>query len=145
MELLGTGTQRSGKASRITIGADILTFTNWKVDQQVNDLETTNFTSYDETTDASYGEGITGIDVCNITFGGAWDASANPYDDPPGLYPRDDLADVAFYTNIVDNVSWVFDYIRLRSTSNGAEVSGLVTFTCSGMSQGIYTQPTGSA
>lgn len=137
-EILGTGKQRAGKNSRVSVNGDVLAFAKWNVDSKGDNLDTTNFTS------EGYDEGILGIESADISFGGNWDAGENPYDDPPGLYPRDDLPDVLFYENVTDNVLWNFDFIRIRSARNGAEVRGLVTFECSGMNQGSFTDPTGS-
>lgn len=137
-EILGTGKQRAGKNSRVNVGSDVLTFAKWSVDAKVDMGDTTNFES------GGYDEGITEIYSADISFGGNWDAGDNPYDDPPGLYPRDDLADVVFHENVTDDVGWDFDYVRIRSARNGAEVRGLVTFECSGSNQGAFTYPVGS-
>lgn len=80
------------------------------------------------------------------SFGGDWDAGLNAFDNPPGLYPRDDLALVTFYTSTIDLVDYFFNYMRVRSVKVGAQAADLVTFDVdSWMSQGIFTLPTGSA
>lgn len=145
MNLLGTGSQRAAKGSAVTVDGSSLAFTSWNAVESAQDLPTVNFTSFDSATDISYGEGLYGVSECQIQFGGDWDASANPLDDPPGIYVRDDLPNLLFYTNVNDVVYWSFPYARLRSTTNGAEVRGLVVFNASGMSQGPYSRPTGSA
>lgn len=68
----------------------------------------------------------------------------DPLGNPPGLYPRDDLATVLFYTSILDNVFWTFPYIRLRSATNGSDVKGKVSFNCAGKNQGPFTSPSAS-
>lgn len=83
---------------------------------------------------------------CDLKFGGDWDAHTNPYGQPPGLYPRDDLAGLIFYESRdgLDNIFYNFPFARIRSSVNGGEVHGKVTFNTSGKSQGIFTIPTGS-
>lgn len=108
------------------------------VDYTTNDLDTVNFES------SGYGEGISSILDASLSFGGDWDAGANPYDNPPGIYPRDDLPNLRFYTNVSDGQNWLFTYARLRSARNGSEVRGKVTFEASGMNQGSFTAPSGS-
>ncbi len=130
--------QRSGKNSRIDVSGNTLAFAKWDVSFGVKDLDTTNFESN------GYGEGISGIEQADISFGGDWDAGENPFDTPPGIYPRDDLAALKFYENVIDNIYWSFAYARLRSCKNGASVDGKVTFETSGMSQGVVAVPTGS-
>lgn len=144
MQLIGTGKQRAGKASRITIGADSLTFSSYEVNLTIEDYPTPNFESYVAANDTTYDEGVSGPLSADIRFGGDWDAGTNPLDEPPGLYPRDDLEDVQFFTNRTDAVNWDFSYIRLRSCTNGSDVRGKVTFNCSGKNQGPFTFPTGS-
>ena len=143
-EILGTGYQRAGKASQVSVGAADLTFASWQADVSGEDLETTNFESYVLADDTTYKEGILGPIECSLDFGGDWDAGANPLDDPPGLYPRDDLADVAFTVNRGDATFWEFPYVRLRGASSGSKVGEKVTFTCSGKSQGPFAYPLGS-
>lgn len=139
--LLGTGSQRSGKNSRISIGTanTILKFARWTTNWRGDDLDTVNFSS------AGKGEGLLGIDQVEISMGGDWDAARNSFDDPPGIYPRDDLKTVKLFENVIDNVGWSFPYMRVRSANNGTEVRGKVTFEASGMSQGTFTVPTGNA
>lgn len=120
------------------VGGTQLAFAKWDVNFAVKDLDTTNFESN------GFGEGISGIEQADLSFGGDWDAGQNPMDNPPGIYPRDDLANLDFYENVTDNVFWNFPYARLRSCKNGASVDGKVTYEASGMSQGLTVQPTGS-
>ncbi len=145
MYLISTGKQRAAKASRIKVGQTILAFSSWDVKLNINDLVTVNFTSYLPNATPqpqSFDEGISGVLGADLTFGGDWDAGTNPYGDPPGLYPRDDLATVAFYENVTDNTSYAFPYVRLRAASNGAAIDQKVTFSCSGKNQGSFSIPT---
>jgi hypothetical protein len=148
MNFLGTGAQRAAKGSAVLVGGTLgtaLAFSAWSATESAQDLPTVNFTSFSSSTNISYGEGTFGVSECQLQFGGDWDASANPMDDPPGIYVRDDLDGLVFMENVNDVIYWLFDYARLRSTTNGAEVRGLVTFNASGMSQGPYQRPSGNA
>lgn len=147
MQLIGTGKQRAAKTSRVAVGVQNLTFASWEVNLTGDDYDTVNFESFNLAGfggGQSFGEGILGPVEGDIKFGGDWDAGVAAFANPPGLYPRDDLAAVAFYTSRLDAVSWAFPYIRVRSSVNGGEVRGKVTFNCSGKSQGIFTPPSTS-
>lgn len=136
--ILGTGKQRSGKNSRIKVAAQNLTFAKFSVTFKGDDLDTVNFESN------GVDEGILGIIGAEYSAGGDWDAGTNPFDAPPGIYPRDDLATVKFYNNVADNTFWNFPYLRVRSAVNSSEVKGKVAFEWSGMNQGSFFNPTGS-
>lgn len=144
MQLIGTGKQRAAKTSRILVGVTALTYASWECNMTGDDLDTTNFESYDEDTGQSYNEGILGVLNCDVRFGGDWDAGTDPMGDPPGLYPRDDLQDTAFYTSRLDVIYWAFPYLRIRSSVVGAQVKDKVSFNTSGKNQGPFTYPTGS-
>lgn len=135
-QILGTGHQRSGKNARIKCGAngDALRNNTWNVNETADMLDTVNFES------GEFDEGVTGIRAAEWSMRGAWDNSRKQIGDPPGIYPRDDLVSLIFYTNTSDNVSWTFPFARVRSATNGAEVRGLVTFEGSGMNQGTFTR-----
>ncbi|SRR6266566_2196254 len=144
-QILGTGYQRAAKTARVTTGGNLLTFASWAVTMTGEDLDTTNFESYSLSQGQTFREGILGSIGCdNLTFGGDWDAHFAPLGTPPGLYPRDDLATTEFYTSRLDNVGWVFPYMRIRSAATGAAMGGKVTFTAGGSSQGTFNMPVGS-
>ena len=130
--------QRSGKNAAVSVQGSLLNFAKWSADVKGDRLDTVNFES------GGVGEGIVGIEEVSTSFGGDWDAGDNPFDDPPGLYPRDDLPDVVFTENTTDNVFWNFDYMFIETARNSAEVRGKVSFETSGYSQGVYDTPTGS-
>ncbi len=134
-QILGTGWQRSGKAARINVGTSILTYAKWEASWVTDDLDTTNFTS------EGIEEGISGIESSDWSFSGAWDAGTPPYDDPPGVYPRDDLQDLQLVTNLTDGTYFSYPYARVRSTKVGADVKGLVTWEASGKNQGDFDVP----
>ena len=145
MQLLGTGFQIAGKSAAVVTNSNVLAYSSWSSEIKGQDLETLNFTSYDVLADQSYGEGIIGSIEASVKFGGDWDAGDNSLtNNPPGLYPRDDLPDTQFFTNVNAAIFWQFPWIRLRSSHNGAEVKGKVTFDTSGMSQGLFIPPVGN-
>lgn len=146
--ILATGKQRAMKSSRVEVDGTALAFASWKANVTGDDIETNNFLDYSVVTNQAYNEGILGFIGCDGDFGGDWDAGLNPTDLtavlPPGLYPRDDLANVSFYTSIVDGVFWDFPYMRIRTSSTGGDVKTAVTFTCGYRNQGVFLFPTGS-
>lgn len=144
MQLLGTGSQRAGKASQVLANGTALAFASWQANVKGTDLVTTNFESYDLATDTTYGEGILGDLNCDLSFGGDWDAAENPLDDPPGLFPRDNLPNLEFVVNQTDANFWSFHYARLRNCSSNAKWDGKVEFTCDGHNQGVFAFPLGS-
>ena len=151
-QILATGWQRAAKSSRVSVGGTALAFSSWSAGVKGTDLVTNNFLSYDAANGEAYDEGILGFLSCGGQYGGDWDASVNPIDftanTPPGLYPRDNLAEVEFYTSIVDNVSWAFPYQRIRGCTVGVTEAdnAKVTFVVDDYkNQGIFDFPTGSA
>src|SRR5437667_229884 len=92
--------------------------------------------SYNVVAGQTYDEGILGSIGCDLRFGGDWDAGTNPLGSPPGLYPRDDLASLYFYTSRIDVVFWTFPYARIRSAVNSGDIKGKVIFNASGKNQG---------
>lgn len=128
--MAAVGSMRAGKNSRVTIASTNLRFANWRVTVRGDDLDTTNFES------SGAEQGTIGVTVAEWNTGGDWDAGINPYDAPPGLYPRDDLGAVRFYENVTDNIFHSYLTNRVISAENGAEVKGKVTFSATGKSQG---------
>jgi hypothetical protein len=144
MNLLGTGTQRAAKTSRVQLGSGgaFLTFASFDVRVIGADLPTTNFESYNVPRAETFAEGIQGILSCDFSFGGAWDAGTKPTNNPPGLYPRDDLPNVNLITSRIDGTAWGFTYARIRGTTQGSTVEGLVLFNVNdAKNQGPFTYP----
>src|SRR5262245_30363426 len=110
------GKMRSGKGSRISVGGQNLNLAEFTVERRGDDLDTVNFECEGED------QGIIGILSTDISARGDWDAGANPVDSPPGIYPRDDLANVKFFTNTSDGVFWGFDFMRVLSARNSSQV-----------------------
>jgi len=144
MELLGTGIQRAAKTSKVLVSTQPLTFASYEASLTGDDLQTVNFQSYDNARQETFDEGIMGVLYCAVRFGGDWDAGTNPLDDPPGLFPRDDLPHVQFFTDFLDAVDWDFPLIRVRTATNGGTVKDKVTFDVDGKNQGPFDHPAGS-
>lgn len=142
MNLLGTGTQRASKTSRVQVGGTFLTYASYEATAMGADLPTTNFESYNVARAETFAEGILGVLSCEFKFGGAWDAGARPTQSPPGLFPRDDLATVNLITSRTDGTAWAFTFARIRSVTNSGGVDQLVLFNVTdAKSQGTFTYP----
>jgi len=143
MYRLSSGSQRAGKGSRIMIGAvgngTALNFASWDLTENTEELPTTNYESYNTTAGDSYDEGIHGPVELAIRFGGDWDAAANPFASAPGLFVRDDLANINFFINRLDNTYWYLQWMRVRTAHNSSDVHGKVLFDVTGKSQGLFT------
>jgi hypothetical protein len=138
--MAAVGHQRAGKNARAQVGGTNLRANTWRNTYRGDDLETTNFESQGAE------QGTIGTTVNEWSIGADWDAQQNSLDNPPGLYPRDDLLNVKLFENVGDNVLWFIPVNRVISAENGAEVKRLVTFNANGKSQGGgYTVPTGNA
>lgn len=140
--IIGTGSQRAAKTSRIQVSAQHLTFASFDVKVSGADLSTVNFESYNAVTGETYAEGIMGVLASDFSFGGAWDAGTKPTGTPPGLYPRDNLENVSLTTARQDGTAWTYPYSRIRGTSQGSNVEGLVLFDVNdAKNQGRFTFP----
>lgn len=136
--MAAVGAFRAGKNSRVVVEATNLTAANWRVTRRGDDLDTTNFES------AGQEQGLIGVEVSDWSLGGDWDSAQNRFTDPPGLFPRDDLGEIQFYTNLADADFHNITDNRVLSAENGAEVRGKVTFSASGKSQGAGATLPGS-
>lgn len=146
--ILLTGAQRAAKLSRIQVGAQNLALASWEATMTGADLPTVNFESYNAVAAETFAEGIMGIVSADGRFGGAWDAGGGGAGgskftaNPPGIYPRDDLANVLLYVNRTDSTFWNFIYMRIRGVNISAAVEGLVLFNVSDWkNQGRFVYP----
>jgi hypothetical protein len=152
MQTLGTGYQRSGRNSRIAIGSNSagtsLALAKWEVTWDTGDQDTTNFTSQQANNHMAT-EGIYDVDEFPWSMDGDWDANnifCNNITSPasfPGIFPRDDLANLYFIINTNDSPTpyWLYPYARVRSAKNGTAVKEKVSFSASGKNQGLVTVP----
>jgi|SRR6516164_4294916 hypothetical protein len=134
-----SGKARSAKGARAVVGSTILNYSEWNVELKGDDLDTTNFESQ------GFEQGIIGIIGCNWSLKAPWDAAQNGYDDPPGFYPRPDLVNFKVFTNVADNVFWLFPLSRVLSAKLNAPVRALVDWNVDGRSNGTFSLPTGSS
>ena len=146
--IISTGAQRAAKLSRVQVGSQNLAMASWEATAQGADLPTVNFESYNPATGETYAEGLYGVLSCDGRFGGAWDAGGGGAGgskftaNPPGLYVRDDLANVRLFVNRTDSTYWDFIYMRIRGVNNSAAVEGLVLFNVSDFkNQGRFVYP----
>lgn len=139
--ILGTGTQVSGKKSRLSVNGTFLKKNRFSVTYRGDDLDTTNFESTNNNV-YGYDEGIIGVIGVDYSAGGDWDA-ANVPTNAPGIYPREDLQSVNMYPDGRDEAAtlWSLAYSRVISATNSTEIRGKVTFEWSGKSQGVFTIP----
>lgn len=133
------GHQRSGKGARVQVEGGNLRMASYETTERTDDLDTTNFES------GGYEQGTVGIIGLDWSVRGPWDASTNNFDDPPGFYARDNLGLTKIFPSVTDNTFWNIPESRVLSSSNSAEVKGLVQMaaSCKANGQG-WSQPTGS-
>lgn len=150
-QILGTGYQRAAKTAQILINSVALNWASWQVTIKGQDINTVNFGSYVAAPGGGWNdgqtfeEGILGAVSSSQTWGGLWDAHANPLANPPGLYPRDDLAATNFVVNRTDTTKFAWPYMRLRSVGARADnvASGAVGFDIQdSLNQGTFSFPT---
>lgn len=130
---------RSGKTGRTKVGSQTLTHKQWSTRYHGVRLGVENFESN------GWNEGLIGFRGLDWTLGANWDATKNPLDDPPGLYPRDNGTSMQLYTSTSDDKSWSIPFWLCEESTISVDATGLVTFDAKGQSQGEVTPPTGSS
>lgn len=150
-QVLGTGYQRATKTAQILINSVALNWASWQVTITGQDIVTVNFGSYVASPGGgwqegqTFDEGILGAMSSQQTWGGLWDAHANPLTNPPGLYPRDNLSTIDFVVNRTDTTQFEWPYMRIRAVGARADnvASGAVGFDVQdSKNQGNFTFPT---
>lgn len=143
MYRLASGSQRAGKTSRILIGSfgggSVLTYSSWDLNYVTEQLPTTNFESWNVGFGDSLGERIHGPVEADVRFGGDWDAAFNPFGTPPGLFVRDDLAQVNLVINRFDATFWNLPWMSVLQAHNSTDVKGKVLFDVTGKTNGVFT------
>lgn len=129
------GSMRAAKGSRVSVGGTPLTKSEWDVTYRGDDLDTTNFES------GGVEQGLIGVLGADWNAGGDWDAARPAFGVIPGMYPREDLANLQLYTNVSDGHAWAFPLARVISARNGAQVRQKVTLSGSGKGQGNFSLP----
>lgn len=133
------GLQRAGRGSAVVVNGTHLNMAEWRANGRGDDLDTTNFESGGAET------GLIGVQVIEWDMGGDWDAINNFYDEPPGIYPRDDFGTLRLYQSFADGINWILNLNRVLSAENSTQVRGKVSFRASGKSNGnINFFPSGS-
>ena len=128
--MAAVGHMRAGKNARVQVAGTNLRRSNWRYTYRADDLDTSNFEGN------GWEQGTIGLLLIEWSLSGDWDAQNPDFADPPGLFPRDNLGDVKFYSNVSDAGITDVPANRVLSAENGAEVRGKVTFSASGKSQG---------
>lgn len=125
-----------GNGARCQVGSPLTTLfvKEANVDLHGDDLDTTNFES------AGYDCGTTGIEGCSIETRGDWDAALNRFDQPPGLFIRDDLPQ-RYYINTSDGHYWDYTYTRILSAKTAIPTRSLISFDWSSKSNGPFSLP----
>ncbi len=136
-------TAAHGKNSRVTVGSGptILKATDWDYTHEADDGDLTN----SESTGCE--EGNTGIQRVSWNIKGKWDLKLNPEVDPPGFYPRNDLASVKFIPSNPDVATvtpMILALARVLSVRATMNVRQNIEYAASGKSQGPFTLPSGS-
>src|SRR5207245_842242 len=88
---------RAAKGSRLAVGGVPLNFGQYNWDRKGDDLDTTNFESGGDD------QGTIGILGMDFSGGGLFDQGQIPVKTIPGIFPRADLANIQFFTNVGDN------------------------------------------
>ena len=145
------GSFRSGKGGRMLWGATKLKGQKWAVAESGANLDTTNFECF-TTVYGSSGSGggrsfsqqLVGIETAKVDYEGHWDSGINAYDNPPGVYIRDDGPQAKMVLNQVDANFYLFYATTVLSANLDCSVTGLLEFKFGFQNQGPYVRPTGS-
>jgi len=151
---MAVGNFRAGKGGRVEFIESVSTvckMMKYSVKERGNNLDTTNFECWTSAYGSSgsgggicFEQGLIGVQGADFDISGNYDAAQNPYDDPPGLYVRDDGPETVLYTNRTDDIYYDFLETRFLNTTLDVSVDGMVAFSVSGMSQYTFIRPTGS-
>lgn len=129
---------RAGKNSRVQVNGTNMTSTRWSTTLRADDLDTTNFENVSinlQGAQAVAESGLIGVQGLDWEIGTLWDAGQNPMSDPPGLYMRDDGANMKLFTNVADNKYWYLPTWRCFNSRSETTARGLVMFSASGKAQ----------
>ena len=132
---------KPGKRGRVTIGTVQQTVRHifakeFTVDNSGEDLDTTNFES------GGFDEGVLGIELLAFAFKGDWRPERNYLMNPPGLFPRDDLANVKLFPSTDDLANfWDIPCARVLKAHQTCPVKGVVSFDVDLKSNGKFVRP----
>lgn len=126
---------RSGKTGRVQSNGATVYLNKWSAKVTGDLQKVDNFES------GGYHESVLGFEGCSWSVGGNWDATLDPYGDPPGLYPTDAGTSMKLYTSVSDGTFFSFPEYAVADGDAAADATGLVTFNANGESQGIFHTP----
>lgn len=132
---MGATRFRAGKDSAATVGGTLMAVEQWSSKYSGDKLPTNNFESN------GLREGLIGFVGLAWSLKGSWDATENPLADPPGLFPRDDGANMTLTTNVTDGSHFSMPLWICSDSDVASTATGLVTFDANGESQGNFTVP----
>lgn len=135
MPVVGTGSQRGGRLSRVLLGVTPLYQSSWSANWVSGNSDITNFENQ------GLEVGLIAVQSVQFNFGGDWDATGNYFANPPGIFPRDDLANLFLIINRNEAPRWTFACARIRSATVSSEVHSAVSFQAAGASQGTWLAP----
>lgn len=127
----------SGKTGSVVVNGATLAATRWSTTLSADELDTSNFEGNGK---KSYLIGLQGL---AWTIGTLWDAAQDWFDDPPGLFMRDDGTNMKLYTKLSTNKFWSMPTWMCSNSAMEETVSGLVSITASGKAQQDFVQITG--
>lgn len=157
MATTGTvGSFRSGKGGRITVvdenGTAKMKMAVYTVKETGNKLDTTNFECFTDEFGStgsgdgrSFSQGLVGVETADCTVTGLWEFSQNPFDDPPGIFVRDDGPLQQMFLSRNDAQFYKFFETLITTCTVKVSVKGDVSFDYGFENQGPYIGPTGSA
>ena len=133
------GTPLAGVNGRVAIGGVALTQAKWSVKPKGILLPSTNFESV-AADGLTYAEQIFGIRSAAVTFSGFWDAAANPHV-TFGIVGGAQILNVQIFLTKTINKCFAFPFFSVEDVTVDDDVTGLLTISVSGMSNGPFTYP----
>ena len=123
---------KTGVSGAVIVAGVALRESKWGVTHRGDDHDTTNFEGNGKES------GLVGVQGLDWNFGANWDFAANPYTNPPGVYPRDDGSDMKLYA-VRNSKFYSMPTWRCIQAQTGAEIRGMVTYQASGKAQDDFT------
>jgi hypothetical protein len=130
-----TGKPRHGKNGRLSVGGVNMVLQNWQATDQVEDADCTNFEG------GGFAEHLGGIQSCQFSASGVWNAAKNVYINPPNFSPGTFLTNLTAYVNVTDGSFYLFPSFFVQSVAVTVNVHQAVQLSLNGLSDGTYTPP----
>lgn len=120
----------SGKNGYILAEDVRLCLNEWSVDRRATgNVPLSTF-------DSNYAIGVTsGLELLTWDFSGDWDSERDPFEYPPGIFPREDMA---LELGLTQDSAWHVPNALVLSARNSCAVRGKVLFSASGRSNGEF-------